>query len=66
MLDVLMNSNTPVEIGELVATVAAQEKEADVANEETVERVSVTLLHVHLPMMAELGVIEVVSDPNRA
>ena len=56
-LDVLASSTAPIELAELAARVAGQEANGEVAEEKTVERVALSLHHVHLPKMDELGVI---------
>ena len=54
-LEILAERTTPLDLEELAAKIAARE---DGADEATPERVAVSLHHVHLPMMAALGVVE--------
>lgn len=61
-LNVLTNYSAPVELTKLAARVASQEIDGEVAEEKIVERVGISLHHVHLPKMAELGVIDY--DPD--
>lgn len=65
LLDVLAESTAPLGFEELVATVAARERGADVVFGDDVERVAISLQHVHLPMTTDLGVVDEVTDPNR-
>lgn len=64
-LDVLARRTAPVELTDLAAGVAAREDDLEAADERTVDRVAVTLHHVHLPVMAELGVVDYDPDANR-
>lgn len=58
VLDVLEQGSTPVELQELAVEVAAREAASGQPDAETVERVSVSLHHVHLPKLAEHGVVD--------
>jgi len=60
-LDVLAEQTTPVDLETLAAAVAAHEGEAG-ADEETVEQVTISLHHTHLPLMADVGVVDY--DPD--
>lgn len=55
-LDVLADKSHSVELAELVDEIAGREYGSDV-DEETRQRIRISLHHVHLPQMAELGVI---------
>lgn len=73
VLDVLADRTAPVGLGELAAAVAARESGGERADEETIELVGIRLHHNHLPMMADLGIIDydpaatlVESCPRRA
>lgn len=57
-LDILSERVAPVDLEGLATVIAAREAEGDVADEKTVEQVAITLHHTHLPMMADLGVID--------
>lgn len=61
-LEVLTDWSAPVDVEDLAAAVA--EREADGADESTVRRVTVSLHHLHLPKMAEAGVVDY--DPGAA
>lgn len=63
-LDVLADRTAPVSLRDLAAAVAAHE--ADVrTDDEAVERVAITLHHVHLPKLAALGVVDYDADEAR-
>ena len=57
-LDYLADRTGPVDVEELAGTIAAHESDQNIAGEDTVQQVAVSLHHVHLPKMAELGVID--------
>ena len=57
VFEALADSTAPVELADLAAAVAAREGDAD-PDDETVRSVSVSLHHVHLPMMAALDVVD--------
>lgn len=57
-LDILAGQTTPVELEELAAGIAAREDESTSVDEETLERVAITLHHTHLPKLAEAGVLD--------
>lgn len=61
-LDILADSNTPVELEELAATVAERENSQGIADKAIIERVAISLHHSHLPKMADLGIIDY--DPD--
>ncbi|WP_207592977.1 DUF7344 domain-containing protein [Halomontanus rarus] len=63
-LDVLTGQNVPVDLTELATGIAAREDGTGAVDEETVTRVALTLHHVHLPMLAEYGVIDYNPDTN--
>jgi hypothetical protein len=58
VLAVLSDRSTPVELADLAAAVADRETDAEAADEALVDRVKVSLHHVHLPRMDSLGVVE--------
>lgn len=62
-IDVLGGLSGPVELEELAAAVAARE-DGGTADEVAVERVAVQLHHVHLPKMADMGVLDYEADTN--
>ncbi|WP_433631150.1 DUF7344 domain-containing protein [Halomicrococcus sp. NG-SE-24] len=64
-LDVLAERTAPIELDALAAAVAAREKDVDTVTEEKVNQVSLTLHHVHLPKMADFGVVDYDSDACR-
>jgi len=56
-IEVLNDRSTPVELGALSRAVAEREDGPDPTDEETLERLRVTLHHVHLPILNEADVI---------
>ncbi len=64
-LNVLAEVTTPVELEDLAATVAAREDDVDVAAEEDVNVVIITLHHAHLPKLDTLGVIDYDPEARR-
>ena len=65
LLDVLAEESEPAGLGELAATIAAREDGTDAVDEATAERVAVTLHHVHLPKMGELGILDYDPESHR-
>ena len=65
VLDVLQGRTTTVELGELAAGIVAREDGADAVDDATVEYVSVSLHHAHLPAMDELGILTYDSAARR-
>ena len=59
----LTDRATPVELGDCAAIVADAETDGGEASPATVDRIELTLHHVHLPKLSEFGVIEY--DPER-
>lgn len=57
-LDILDGKTTAVELAELAAGIAAREGGIDAVDEESIERVAVSLHHIHLPKMDDLGVLD--------
>lgn len=77
-LDVLVGRTAPVDLDDLAREIATRERDGDVTSGKgdvgergngvdarTVERVAVSLHHVHLPKMADLGVVDYDSAANR-
>lgn len=58
VLSVLARRRPPVDVETLATEVAARESGVDGPDEDAVERVAVSLHHTHLPLMADLGVVE--------
>lgn len=54
--EVLRGETDPVALEDLASAVAA--REGDGTDDETVEHVAITLHHVHLPKMADVGAID--------
>ena len=65
VLDALAGRTAPVELDDLAADIAAREYGSDTADEETVESVAVTLHHIHLPKLVEIGVLDYDSVAHR-
>ncbi|QCJ48345.1 hypothetical protein FCF25_14950 [Haloprofundus sp. MHR1] len=61
-LDVLESRNPPVDLEELAAAIAARAEGMGTADDEAIDRIALRLHHAHLPMMADLGVIDY--DPD--
>lgn len=57
-LDVLNEQETPVDLEDLAAAIARLEADGEVVDEKTVERLATSLHHNHLPIMAELDIID--------
>jgi hypothetical protein len=58
VLDILKDRADPVELEGLAVTVTRRDDNLDSGDEETVKRVKTTLHHVHLPKMADFGVLD--------
>lgn len=56
-LDILAGRQSPVDLGALAEALAVRERTTD-GDPGTVEDVAVDLYHRHLPLMADLGVVE--------
>lgn len=65
VLDVLADRTAPVDLEEVATEIAAREDDVDAADEKAIERVGFSLHHVHLPMAAEVGVIDYDRDAVR-
>ena len=57
-LEVLSEYRSPVGIEELATEIGKREADSGSVTEDAVERIAVDLHHVHLPLMAELGVVD--------
>ena len=57
-LDILSERGAPVDLEDLAAAIAAREANRDVADDEAVKQVAISLHHTHLPMLADFGVID--------
>lgn len=58
VLDILAGNTDPVELDELATGIVEREDGTDAVDEPTVERVAITLHHVHLPKVAQFGIID--------
>lgn len=56
-IDILAGRSSPVELEGLAARITARGN-GSAADEESIERVAITLHHTHLPKMAEMGVVD--------
>ena len=56
-LDALVDADEPMDLHDLAVTVAARETGVADVDDETVQRVALSLHHAHLPKMEELGVV---------
>lgn len=57
-LEILIRSSAPVELEALAAAVTERETDREIGDETAVEDAAITLHHLHLPMMADLDVID--------
>jgi len=57
-LDILVDRTAPVDLEDLAGAIAARETNGGEVDESLVEEVALTLHHVHLPMLADSGVID--------
>ncbi|WP_254524654.1 DUF7344 domain-containing protein [Natrinema caseinilyticum] len=64
-LDILTGVTATVELSELAAGIVAREGGVDAVTDDAVSDVQISLHHVHLPMMAELGVIDYDASTRR-
>lgn len=65
LLDVLSDPTPPCDLEELAAAVIAREEGTDDPEDEVREQVVVSLYHHHLPMMADLGVLDFDREAGR-
>lgn len=65
VLDVLAGQPDSVELTELASGIVARESGHDANDPVYVERVAVTLHHVHLPMLSQFGLLEYDADATR-
>lgn len=64
-LEVLSETGAPVDLDEVATEVAVRERGDDSPPNGVVERIAVSLHHVHLPRMADLGVVDYDTVSNR-
>jgi len=64
-LAVLAGRTGPVDLEDLAAEIAARERERTGSDGDSPGRVATTLHHVHLPQIADLGIIDYDPDANR-
>jgi hypothetical protein len=64
-LDVVTNRSTPLDLGAVARAVATRETDADVPDDATVERVAISLHHVHLPKLHDAGVVRYDTETNQ-
>jgi hypothetical protein len=65
VLDMLAGNTDSIELGELATGIVAREDGIDAVDEATVERVAITLHHVHLPKIAQFGIIDYDPEARR-
>lgn len=63
-LDVLAARSTPIELEDVAEALVRRESDRDSVSTD-VDRLAVTLHHHHLPMMAELGIVEYNQEATR-
>lgn len=64
-IDALAGRTGPVELDDLASAVAARKTDVEPVDDVVVERIAVTLHHVHLPKMSDLGVVDYDPDTTR-
>ncbi|WP_255171331.1 DUF7344 domain-containing protein [Natrononativus amylolyticus] len=57
-LDILDGNAAPIELTELATQIVAREDGSVPVTEDAVNRMAVSLHHIHLPLMAEMGVLD--------
>lgn len=65
VLDALEGRAAPVELTTLAETVVSRETGGSDVDDERVERVAVSLHHVHLPKLDDVGVVQYDPDTRR-
>ena len=65
LLDVLAEPNAPVRVEDLATAVARRDPVVDAGEADAVARVATSLHHVHLPLMADVGVLEYDPETKR-
>lgn len=65
VLRVLRHRTPPLTLEQLATAVATSELDSDEPSEETIERVSITLHHCHLPMLTANSLVEYDAESNR-
>lgn len=65
VLDILERQHTHVQLAELASEVTKREADLDAEDSEAVKRVKITLHHMHLPKMDELGVLTYEPDTHQ-
>lgn len=64
-LDTLADETRPSDLETLAREMAARESESGTTDEETIEQVKISLHHSHLPVLAEVGVIDYDPETHR-
>ncbi len=57
VLEHLAGRTDPVDLTALASAIASRERDLEV-NDERIERVAISLHHVHLPMLSQFGLLE--------
>ena len=65
VLEIISERSASVELGDLAAEVAEREHGRDDVTVERVTNVEISLHHVHLPVLAEIGVLEYDPESHR-
>lgn len=63
-LAVLSDRTQPISLEDLATAVAEREGDADDPDQSAISSVATTLHHIHLPKMAEVGVVEYDPEAN--
>lgn len=64
ILELLEERETSLSLAELVADIDARESDEIGANDSSADEIQIMLHHVHLPMMADLGVVDYDAETN--
>lgn len=65
VLDMLARNTASVELDELASGVVAREDGIEAVDEAAIERVATALHHVHLPKIAQFGIIDYDAEAHR-
>ena len=63
-LDVLKEESQPLALPELAAAIARLERNTGQLDDETVRHLATELHHIHLPMMADCGIVSYAAQPS--
>lgn len=58
LLDVLRDGSTPMDVETLAMEVREEEQRTGSADQDAMDRIAITLHHVHLPKLDEVGIVD--------